>query len=202
MGRSCLKTVQRGYKTMTKAAAIKRNNVVRINGQLYSVVQIDVKTPSARGSATRHKIRVSHVQTGQKLEQTFRAEDSVDEVELEKKPVQFLYQNGESCTFMASDDFSQHTLSKEILEDRIAWLADGMEDITGFFLEGGLIGIETPHTVTLEIIETAPALKGASATNRSKPARLSNGVEIRVPDYMASGDVVTVNTESGKFVSR
>jgi len=187
---------------LTKAAFLKRNNVVRINGQLYSIIQIDVKTPSARGSATLHKIRYSHVQTGQKLEQTYRSEDQVDEVELEKKPVQFLYQDGESCTFMASDDYSQHTLQKEQLEGRVTWLSDGMEGITGFFMEGGMIGIEIPHTVNLEIIDTAPALKGASATNRSKPARLSNGVEIQVPEYMAAGDVVVVNTETGKFVSR
>ncbi|MBN1895308.1 elongation factor P-like protein YeiP [bacterium] len=187
---------------MTRASELKRNNVVRINGQIYSIVQIDVKTPSARGSATLHKIRFSHVQTGQKLEQTFRSEDAVDEVELEKKPVQFLYRDGESCTFMASDDYSQHTLQKEQLEGRIEWLSDGMEGITGFFLDSAMIGIEIPHTVNLEIAETAPALKGASVTNRSKPARLSNGVEIQVPEYMAVGDMVVVNTETGKFISR
>jgi elongation factor P len=187
---------------MTKASELKRNNVVRVNGQLYKIVQIDVKTPSARGSATLHKIRFSHVQTGQKLEQTFRSEEPVDEVELEKKPVQFLYQDGESCTFMASDDFSQHALSRDQVEETLPWLSDGMEGITGFFLEGSMIGIEIPHTVNLEIVETAPALKGASATNRGKPARLSNGVEIQVPEYMAAGDVVIVNTETGKFVSR
>ena len=187
---------------MPKACNLKRNNVVRIEGQIYKVKQIFAQTPSARGGATLYKVRFAQIQTQQKLDKVYKGEDQIEDVDLDKKTIQYLYSDSDTYTFMTMDDYSQHTLTKEELEGQFQWLSDGQEDIDAIFLDGNILGIVVPHTVELEIVETAPALKGASATARTKPATLSTGAEIQVPEYMAQGETVKVNTETGKFISR
>lgn len=187
---------------MSKACAIKRNNIVKIDGDIYQVIQIKTRTPSARGAATLYDIRYNNVLSGQKLDKTYKGDDIIEDAGLERTKVQFLYQDDHDYYFMNADDYSQHMLREEHLADQTRWLSEGLEDIDGMFLEGQLIGITLPHTVTLEITDTAPSLKGASAAARTKPAVLSTGAQVQVPEYIASGEMIKVNTESGEFVSR
>jgi len=105
-------------------------------------------------------------------------------------------------TFMDSENYEQYTLSEDYIEAQVQWLQDGLEGITVLLLNGNPLCIELPAAMDLEITETAPALKGASATNRTKPATLSNGVVVQVPEYLSVGEIVRVNTETGKFMSR
>ena len=103
---------------------------------------------------------------------------------------------------MKNDDYSQHSLSDNDLPNQICWLTEGLDDIDALFLDGVLIGITLPHTIELEIVETTPAIKGASATARTKPARVISGGEIMVPEYLSNGEIIKINTETGKCVSR
>lgn len=187
---------------MAKACNLKRGNIVQIENQLYIVKHIDVKTPSARGAATLYKVRYAQVPTRQKFEQTYRGNDAIEDAELERRPVSFLYQDGDMYTFMDSENFNQYTLGKNDLEDQIMWLTDGLEGITALLKDGQIMCVELPHTVEMEIIDTPPALKGATATGRTKTAKLTTGVEIQVPEYLTVEDRVKVNTENAKFVSR
>ena len=187
---------------MPKACNLKRNNIVTLNDQIYTVRQIDVHTPSARGAQTLYKVRFKNVRTGQKLDQTFKGNDLIEEVALDRRQVSFLYKDGDFYTFMDTEDYGQYTLSEEDLEGQAVWLIDGLEGITALLLEGQILCIELPATIDLEIVETAPAIKGATATNRNKPAVLTNGVEVMVPEYLAAGVKIRVNTETGKYMSR
>ncbi len=103
---------------------------------------------------------------------------------------------------MNSEDFSQYSLNADDLDEQLEYLAEQQEDIIALIMDGNLLGIELPQSVTLKIIETPPAVTGSSATNRNKTAVLSTGLEVQVPEYLSIGDLVRVNTLTGKFISR
>ena len=187
---------------MLKASNLKKGNVVIINQQIYMVKHIDVKTPSARGALTLYKVRLLNVQNGQKLDQSFKGNDVLEDVELSRRPVQYIFKDGNLYTFMDTEDYNQYVLSEETLEDQAVWLIDNLEGITALLSDGKIISIELPQSIQLEITDTSPAIKGATVTGRTKSATLSNGVVVQVPEYMESGERVKVNTETGKFMAR
>jgi elongation factor P len=187
---------------MLKASNLKKGNVVTINQQIYMVRHIDVKTPSARGALTLYKVRLMNVQNGQKLDQSFKGNDMLEDTELSRRPVQYIFKEGNLYTFMDTEDFNQYTLGEETLEEQAVWLTDNLEGITALLSDGRIISIELPQSIQLEITDTSPAIKGATVTGRTKSATLSNGVVVQVPEYMETGERVKVNTESGKFMSR
>lgn len=187
---------------MLKASNLKKGNVIAINQQIYMVKHIDVKTPSARGALTLYKVRLMNVQNGQKLDQSFKGNDLLEDVELSRRPVQYIFKEGDLYTFMDTEDYNQYTLGAETLEDQCVWLIDNLDGITALLNDGRIISIELPQSIQLDITETAPAIKGATATGRTKPATLSNGIVVQVPEYMEAGEQVKVNTETAKFMSR
>ena len=187
---------------MQKASNLKKGNIVDIDGHPYQVKQIEVHSPSARGANTLYKIRYTSLLTGQKLDQSYKGTDTVEEITVDKRKVSYLYQDQGFYTFMDSENYEQYSLSAETLEGQIQWLLDGLEGIMMLIRDGNPISIELPQTVDLEIMSTAPAIKGATATSRNKPAELSNGITVLVPEYMTSGEIVRVNTETGQFMSR
>lgn len=187
---------------MPKACDIKKGAVVSINDQPYIVKQIDVRSPSARGASTLYKMRFAHAQTHQKHEETFTGDDILKPVDFSRREVQFLYQEGNSYIFMDKDDYSQHPLDADTLEEQIPYLTDSLDGIYGLIVEDRCVGIELPQAVVLEIVETAPNMKNASATNRTKPATLNTGLEVQVPEYIEAGEKIKVNTLTGKFMSR
>ena len=187
---------------MPKACNLQKGHVVSINDQPYQVKAIKVHTPSARGANTLYKVRFNCVSTGQKLDQTLKGNDLLEEVDLVRRLASFLYNDPSLYTFMDLENYEQYTLSGEYLEGQTQWLTDGLEGLTVLLLNDSPLCIELPAAMDLEIVEAAPALKGASATNRTKPATLSNGFIVQVPEYLAAGEIIRVNTETGKFMSR
>ncbi len=187
---------------MLKASNLKKGNIVLVNGHAYQAKQIDVQTPSARGANTLYKIRFAAIPSGQKFEQSFKGNDTLDEAELERRPVDFLYRDRDFFTFMDTDNYEQYSLGEELLGKQTQWLSEGLEGITALLLNGAIIAIELPPSVDLAIAETAPVIKGATATNRNKPAVLTNGVTVLVPEYLAPGEIVRINIETGRFMSR
>ena len=187
---------------MPKACDLKKGNVVEINDDVYMVKHIDVKTPSARGAVTLYKIRFNCIKTKQKFEGSYKGNDMLNEVDLLRRPVQYLYPDGALHVFMDSQEFSQYMVEGDAIEDELVWITDGMEDLVALIIDGNMVSIEIPLTLVFEISETAPGIKGARATARTKPATLSNGVDIQVPEYLETGEMVKVNTEKKKFMSR
>ena len=187
---------------MPKACDVKKWNVVEINDEAYIIKHIDVRTPSARGAVTLYKIRFNNIKTRQKYEETYKGNDQLNPVALLRKSVQYLYPDGALHVFMDSQEYSQYMIEEDAIEDELVWITDGMEGIIALIIDENMVSIEIPLTLVFEISETAPGSKGASATARTKPATLSNGVEIKVPEYLEAGEMVKVNTETKKFMSR
>jgi len=185
-----------------KACNLQKGHIVDIGGQPCRVLHIDVQTPSARGANTLYKVSLAQIPGGQKVNQTFKGNDSLEEMEMDRRPVSFLYRDRETLTFMDGENYEQYTLSEESLGDLSQWLVEGMEGIGALLLDGNVLTIELPAAVDLEIVETAPAIKGATATNRNKPATLSNGITVMVPEYLDTGTVIRVNTDTGRYMSR
>jgi elongation factor P len=103
---------------------------------------------------------------------------------------------------MDTKDYSQYTLNTDTIEEQSVYMTEDLEGIIALLIDGQIVGIEIPQTVVLEIIETAPGIKGASASARTKPATLSTGLEIQIPEYLETGERIKVNTTNAKFVSR
>lgn len=103
---------------------------------------------------------------------------------------------------MDRDDYTQYSLSNDDLEGKIEYLTEGLEGIVALLIDDAILGIELPSSVVLSIVETAPAIKGATASGRTKTARLTTGVEVQVPEYLEADELIKVNTETGKFMSR
>ncbi len=187
---------------MPKASDLKQGSVIEFNGDVYITRKIEVRNPSARGASTLYKLRFSNVRTGQKLEQTLKSDDFLKDGDLAKTSVQFSYREGDMITFMDTTDYSQYMLNADALEEQLNYITEDLEGMIALLVDGEIVGIEVPQTVVLEIVETAPGIKGASATARTKPAVLSTGLEIQIPEYLETGERIKVNTANAKFLSR
>lgn len=194
--------VELGVKAMPKACELKKGMIAEINGMPHMVKRLEAKSPSSRGASTLYKIRFTNLQTGQKLDESYKGDDFLKEADCLRTQVQYSYLDGDTYMFMNMEDFSQYGLNRDELEGQVGYLSEGLEGITALLMEGVLLGIELPQSVTLMIVDTAPGIKGATATGRTKPATLSTGLEIQVPEYLESGEAVKVNTVTGKFISR
>ncbi len=188
--------------TVPRANELKSGMVIEINGDPHSVKNVDAKSPSSRGASTLYKVRFTNLKTGQKLDESYKGEDMLKEADCARVQVQFSYVDGDAYTFMNMEDFSQYTLNSDEIEDSVSYLAEGLDGIFALIMDDVILGIELPHSVTLTVIETAPSIKGVTAAGRTKPAILSTGLEIQVPEYLESGQEVKVNTTNAKFMSR
>jgi elongation factor P len=187
---------------MSRASELKTGMVIDINGVPHIVKQIEAKSPSARGAATLYKVRYNNMQTGQKVDESYKGDDIIKEADCEKVPVQYSYQDGEHWVFMNSDDFSQYEIPNAEMEEHQYYITEALEGVQGLMMDGKLLTLILPPTVALEIVETVPEMRGASATSRTKPAKLSTGLEVQVPEYLEQGELVKVSTVTGKYMSR
>ena len=187
---------------MFNASELKKGDVVRIDGDPHIVETIKVQTPSARGAITLYKIRFRDLKTKRKVDQSLRGDDVLAEADFERRPVQYLFGDAASITFMDLQDYSQFTLAKDEIEDEWLYLTEGVEGLIAISSEGRVLGLEMPTFINLEIVETRPSVKGGSITARTKPATLSTGLVVQVPEYMAVGEVIRVDTRTGEYASK
>jgi elongation factor P len=180
----------------------KRGARILIDGDPFTILDVHVQSPSARGASSLSKIRVRNLRTGQVLDKTFRGGDKIEEPNLELRPVQFLYSDDEGMHFMDSQSYEQFSLSRDDVGDPAGYLKEGLEGIRSVVFNGRVISIDLPMTVVLLVTETAPALKGATAQAQTKPATLETGLVIQVPSYLESDELVIVDTREARFVSR
>jgi elongation factor P len=134
-------------------------------------------------------------------EQKLRSEDVIERATLEEKEMQFLYSDGDGFHFMDTESYEQIHMDGDTLGDAVGYLKPEMT-IRVEFYGTEPVGIELPQTVDLKVIETVPAIKGATATNQLKPATLETGVVVQVPPFVGEGDVIRVNTDTGEYLAR
>jgi len=185
-----------------KACDLTKNSIIDIDGSPYCVENISQQTPSARGGSTLYKVRFRNVSTKQKLDKAFRGDDTMRETSYDTKEVQYLYKNSDRYTFMDLETYEQFELTYDDIEDCLPFLIEDMEGIVALISDGRVLTLRMPDTVDLEIITCDPSIKGASATSRTKPAELVTGLTVQVPEYIAPGDIIKVDTREKKYLSR
>lgn len=188
---------------MAKANEIKKGMVVSFNGKLLMVKDIDVQSPSARGAATLYKMRFTDVLNGLKVEERFKGDEIIDTVQLSRRPVTFSYIDGDEYVFMDDEDYTPYHFKQEQIADELLFIPEGgipgMQVLT---LEGRVLALELPQTVDMEIVDTSPGIKGASASARSKPAGMSTGLVIQVPEYLSNGDRIRIHVPERRYMGR
>ena len=187
---------------MPKASDLKTGDVVEIDGTPHIVKSLDTKSPSSRGASTLYKIRFNNLITGQKRDESLKGDDHLRDADCQKVSVQYSYHDGQQYIFMNTEDYAQYGLGAEDVEAQLNYLVEGLEGIVALLVDDQIVAIDMPQSVVLPIVDTSPAIKGASASARTKPATLSTGLVVQVPEYIENGEQVKVNTSNGKFMSR
>lgn len=178
---------------------IRPGNVLEHNGGLWAVVKTNAVKPGKGGAF--NQVEMKNLIDGTKLNERFRASETVERIRLEQKDFQFLYEEGDALVFMDTETYDQLELQKEFVGDRRAFLQDGMM-VTVELYEEKPIGISLPDQVTLAIAEADPVIKGQTATSSFKPAILENGVRIMVPPFISAGERIIVETSEITYLRR
>ncbi|MGA2360836.1 MAG: elongation factor P-like protein YeiP [Candidatus Aminicenantales bacterium] len=187
---------------MFKASDLKKGDIVKIEGDAHIVETIRVQSPAARGAVTLYKIRFRNLKSKRKIDQALHGNDVLPEADFERRPVQYLYGDASSIIFMDLQDYSQFTLTKDEIEEEWPYLTEGIEGLLSISSEGRILGLELPSFIALTIVDTRPSVKGGSVTARTKPATLSTGLVVQVPEYMSAGEVIRVDTRTGEYASK
>ncbi|CAJ1391281.1 MAG: elongation factor P [Roseitalea sp.] len=178
---------------------IKPGNVIEHNGGLWVAVKTNAVKPGKGGAF--NQVELKNLIDGTKLNERFRASETVERVRLEQKDYQFLYAQDDALVFMDSETYEQLELQADFVGDRAAFLQDGMT-VTVELHEERPIGVSLPDQVTLEIAEADPVVKGQTATSSYKPAVLENGVRVMVPPFITAGEKIIVATDDITYVRR
>jgi elongation factor P len=184
------------------AKDIKNGTIVNFNDAPCMIESITVQSPSARGAATFYKYRARNLITKQKVDITLRGGESLDEADFHRRPIKYLYGEPAQLHFMDQDNYEQYDLPREDVAEEAQYLTEELEGIQALIYNDQCVGIQLPVAVILSIVETDPAIKGASATARTKPAKLETGLVVQVPEYLSQGEKVKIDTRNGQFLSR
>ncbi|MDD4102802.1 MAG: elongation factor P [Kiritimatiellae bacterium] len=187
---------------MIKACDLKRGGLIGINDMPHVVEDLKVSTPSARGAASIYRFRFRNLVSKVKQDVSCKGDESFAEIDFERRPVQFLYREVDMYTFMDTEDYSQFSLPRDVIEDQSLYLVEDMEGIFALLSNGRILTVEMPQKVELKVVECEPVMKGATAASRSKPAKCQTGLTVHVPEYLEAGEMIVVDTATGEFVSR
>ncbi|BDR13077.1 elongation factor P-like protein YeiP [Vibrio sp. STUT-A11] len=187
---------------MPKASEIKKGFAIESNGKTLLVKDIEVTTPGGRGGAKIYKMRCTDLTTGARVDERYKSDDVVETVEMNKRAVVYSYADGDEHIFMDNEDYSQYTFKENDVADDMLFINEDTQGIHVILVDGSAVGLELPSSVELVIEETDPSIKGASASARTKPARFASGLTVQVPEYIATGDRVVINTAERKYMSR
>jgi elongation factor P len=181
------------------ATRLKKGMLVKIGADLFRVLELQHVTPGNLRGFVRIKFR--NIRNGSLSDQKLRSEDTLDRAVLDEREMQYLYKDGESFHFMDTASFEQLHIDAEALGESVDYLMPDALIKVEFYGEEP-VGIELPPTVDLTVEDTAPGIKGATASNQIKPARLETGLVVNVPPFVNTGDKVRVSTETGEYLSR
>jgi len=179
--------------------SIRIGNVIEHKGGLWRAVKTAHTQPGKGGAYLQVELR--NLRDGSKLNERFRAAENVERIRLDQRDYQYLYTDGDSYTFMEAETFEQIELNAAMMEAEAHYLQEGMTiQIESF--EGEVLGISLPEQITVEVLETDPALKGQTAAASFKPAVVDNGLRTNVPPFVNIGDKVIISTQDGSYVKR
>jgi elongation factor P len=184
---------------MISTGELKKGVAIELDGELWQILDYH-HIKMGRGSA-QVRIKLRNVKRGQTVERSFQAGEKWPRAILEKRPVQFLYQDGPDYHFMESETYEQFHLTAEQLGDVTNYLVEGMSlDRTSY--QGETIGVELPTSVDLRVMETEPGFAGDTQSGAKKPATVGSGLVVQVPIFVNEGDVIKVDTRTGEYLTR
>jgi elongation factor P len=182
-----------------RASDIRRGQAVVIDGKLFVVTNADHNTPGNLRAKVQFKLR--DVAKGTILDKRVGATDDIDTVNLDRRNVEYLYSDNEGHIIMDIETYDQQTIPKEVFGDDILFLKPNTQ-ISALFHDEKVVSYELPKTVELQVAETEPGIKGATATNQMKDATMETGLKTRVPPFISIGETLRISTESGEYLSR
>jgi len=182
-----------------QATRLRKGMLVKVGADLFRVLDLQHVTPGNLRGFVRVKFR--NIRTGALSDQKLRSEDAIERATLDEREMQYLYHDGSTFHFMDTTTFDQIQLTEEVLGDSMNYLI-AESTIRMEFYGTEPVGIELPQTVDLKVVDTAPGIKGATASAQLKPATLETGLVIQVPPFINPGDLVRVSTETEDYQSR
>jgi len=178
---------------------LRKGIAIELDGELWQILDFH-HIKMGRGSA-QVRIKLRNVKKGQTVERTFQAGEKWPRAWLDRRPVQYLYRDGDDLHFMDAESFEQFTLTEQQLEDEAAFMKEGMT-LDRVVYEGETIGVELPVAVDLRVTETEPGFAGDTASGARKPATLETGHVLQVPLFVQQGDTIRVDTRTGEYQTR
>lgn len=182
-----------------RANEIHRGLALRFDNELYAVVDTSTMKPGKGGAFVRAKLK--SLKTGAVSERRLRSDETVEDVFLDRRKVQYLYKEGSGFVFMDLETYEQYTIDGQLLGESSLYLVSELEAKV-CFCEGKTISVELPASVDMKITETDAAIKGQTAAKSSKPATTETGLKIQVPPFVNNGEVIKVDTREGKYLGR
>jgi elongation factor P len=182
-----------------QATRLKKGHLIKVGQDLFRVIELQHVTPgNLRGFV---RVKLKNIRNGAMSDEKLRSEDTLDRASLEEREMQYLYQDGDDFYFMDTTSFEQTHITREALGDSVDYLKPEMMIQVEFYGEEP-VGIELPPAVDLKVTDTAPGIKGATASAQVKPATLETGLVVSVPPFVNPGDTIKVSTETGEYLSR
>src|SRR5437763_1128583 len=173
--------------------------IVGTNGQLYHVVDRNLNTPG--NWRAQLKLKLKNLKTGSLTEEKVHPQDKVEQAYLDKREMQYIYQDGDGFVFMDTETYDQITLPADWVGELMLYMKENNKAQIVFY-EGTPLSLELPATVELKVVDTEPSVKGATAAAQYKPATLETGLKITVPPFVSIGELVQVDTRTGEYLSR
>ncbi|WP_354625773.1 elongation factor P-like protein YeiP [Psychromonas sp. MME2] len=187
---------------MPKASEVKKNTAIEFNNRVYIIKDIERSVPQGRAGGSLYRMRMYDVISGSKTDETFKDSEMLTLADLVRRNAMFSYLDGDEYVFMDNEDYTPYNLNKESIADEALFVDENTQGIQVVLISGSPVGIELPSSVELEIVETAPSIKGASASARTKPATMTTGLVVQVPEHISSGERIKINTVEHKFMGR
>ncbi len=184
---------------MISTSEFKNGVVIKYENQMYEIIDFQLVRMQQRQAIVR--TRLKNILNGNVLDQPFRSGERFEEVYLEDRPIQYLYNDGDKYHFMDNENYHEVVISKALLGDQTHYLVENTE-VVGRYSDDKLILVELPSSVVLEISETEPGVRGDTAKSGTKPAKASTGATIRVPLFVNTGDKIRVDTRTGDYLER
>jgi elongation factor P len=182
-----------------QATRLRKGHIIKMGEDLLRILELQHVTPGNLRGFVRVKLR--NIRNGALADQRLRSEDTIERAQLDEREMQYLYNDAAGYHFMDTTSYEQITLADEVLGELAGYLV-AESTINVEFYESEPVGIELPQTVDLVVKDTAPGIKGATASAQVKPATLETGIVVNVPPFVNVGDKIRVNTETGEYQSR
>lgn len=181
------------------ANQLRAGNVIEMNGKLYAILKAQNIQPGKGNAVTQVEMR--GIADGLKTQERFRTTESVERVFIDEREFQYLFGDGDRCTFMDTETYDQIEVPRDVIGESAVWLQENMH-VQISLHEGKPVAVELPQTVVLEVIEADPVVRGQTAASSYKPAKLANGERVMVPPHITTGTRIVVSTAEGTYLER